>query len=60
MTRVFVVVVEDQPVREGVTTEQEILRIDVATYTQGVQFGEISAAVTFAQKVVKAASKVKP
>ena len=36
-----------------------ILEIDLREFTQGAQFGECSEAITFAQKVVKAAARQK-
>lgn len=57
MTKVRIQAVELQPGVEP--REVVVLEIDLREFTQGVQFGETSEAITFAQKVVKQAAKLK-
>ena len=63
MTKVRIQAVELQPTDAAATADGDeareivVLEIDLAEFTQGAQFGEISEAIQYAQDVVRRESK---
>lgn len=57
-TLVIVIVEEQTPRPKGEPTCTTVLEIPVRTFDQGAQFGEVSEAINFAQKLVTHAGKL--
>jgi len=56
MTRVIVVVEEERASGQGTNV---VLHIPVKEFTDGAQFGETTDAITWAQRLVKQAQRLK-